>query len=73
MSDNNRNSDSMTDVERTLKSLNGYHEEILEALQASAQGLTSMEHHNSVVGRPSPGADQVKKSFNDPLVDYGGT
>lgn len=57
----------MTDVERTLKSLNGYHEEILEALQASAHGLTSLDHST---GRPSPGAD-VKKSFGD-TVDYGG-
>lgn len=70
VSDNNR--DSLTDVERTLKSLNGYHEEILEALQASAHGLTSLDHHGQGgQGRPSPGAE-AKKGFADPLVDYGG-
>lgn len=81
LSDNVRNSDSLVDVERTLKSLNGYHEEILEALQASAHGLAAHEHAMRSAaaaptdavsqGRPSPGADS-KKAFADPLSDYGG-
>lgn len=61
----NRNSDTLTDVERTLKSLNGYHEEILEALQsASANRLFD--------GRPSPSSDADKKAFLDSIPEYGG-
>lgn len=71
-----RNSD--IDVERTLKSLNGYHEEILEALQASAHGLAQHEAamraaqpSEQPTGRPSPGGDS-KKAFTDSLADYSG-
>ncbi|RWS15099.1 disintegrin and metalloproteinase domain-containing protein 9-like protein, partial [Dinothrombium tinctorium] len=64
-SDNNRNSDTLTEVERTLKSLNGYHEEILEALQSASV------HLSSDAMRQSPGTD-AKKTFMETFSEYGG-
>ncbi|XP_054720727.1 LOW QUALITY PROTEIN: disintegrin and metalloproteinase domain-containing protein 11-like [Uloborus diversus] len=56
-----RNSDALTEVERTLKSLNGYHEEILEALH-------SVSSHRPVDSQGSP--QDVKKTFSDAVTDY---
>lgn len=56
-----RNSDALTEVERTLKSLNGYHEDILEALQ-------TVSSHRPVESQGSP-QDSIKKTYSD--VDYG--
>lgn len=56
-----RNSDALTEVERTLKSLNGYHEDILEALQ-------TVSSHRPVESQGSP-QDSIKKTFSD--ADYG--
>jgi hypothetical protein len=65
-SDNNRNSDALSEVERTLKSLNGYHEEILEALH-------SVSSNRPIdIGRPSPNSDAAKKAFLDSIPEYGG-
>lgn len=62
-SDNNRNSDAFSDIER-LKGLNGYHEELLEALQSSSRSID--------LGRPSPPSDAAKKAFLDSIPEYGG-
>ncbi|XP_055954110.1 disintegrin and metalloproteinase domain-containing protein 11-like isoform X5 [Argiope bruennichi] len=49
------NVDSSSDVERTLKNINGYHEEILEALHSASQRMgdskrsPSQDSHKSVV------------------------
>lgn len=57
-----RNSDALTEVERTLKSLNGYHEDILEALQ-------TVSSHRPVDSQGSP--QDMKKTFVDTVSDYG--
>lgn len=57
-----RNSDALTEVERTLKSLNGYHEDILEALQ-------TVSSHRPVDSQGSP--QDIKKTFVDAASDYG--
>lgn len=62
-SDKNRNSDPFNDIER-LKGLNGYHDEIMEALQSSSRGID--------LGRPSPPSDSAKKAFLDSIQEYGG-
>ncbi|KFM58867.1 hypothetical protein X975_08186, partial [Stegodyphus mimosarum] len=56
-----RNSDALTEVERTLKSLNGYHEEILEALH-------TVSSHRPVDSQGSP--QDGKKTFSDAVSDY---
>ncbi|GIY72909.1 disintegrin and metalloproteinase domain-containing protein 12 [Caerostris darwini] len=56
-----RNSDALTEVERTLKSLNGYHEEILEALH-------TVSSHRPVDSQGSP--QDTKKTFPDTVGDY---
>ncbi|KAI1292849.1 Disintegrin and metalloproteinase domain-containing protein 23 [Halotydeus destructor] len=71
MSDNNRQSDSLMDVDRSYKSLNGYHEEILEAIQASAAHGMAHDHSSLMQGRPSPGSEAKKPFATDPSVDYG--
>ncbi|XP_071043240.1 disintegrin and metalloproteinase domain-containing protein 11 isoform X3 [Parasteatoda tepidariorum] len=56
-----RNSDALTEVERTLKSLNGYHEEILEALH-------TVSSHRPLDSQGSP--QDTKKTFMDAVADY---
>ncbi|KAF8770973.1 Disintegrin and metalloproteinase like protein [Argiope bruennichi] len=56
-----RNSDALTEVERTLKSLNGYHEEILEALH-------TVSSHRPADSQGSP--QDAKKTFPDTVGDY---
>lgn len=56
-----RNSDALTEVERTLKSLNGYHEDILEALQ-------TVSSHRPIDSQGSP--QDIKKTFSDTVSDY---
>ena len=62
-SDNIRNSDAFSDIER-LKGLNGYPEELLEALQSSSRSID--------LGRPSPPSDATKKAFLNSIPEYGG-
>ena len=47
-----------------LKCLNGYNDEILEALQSSSRSMD--------LGRPSPPSDAAKKAFLDSIPEYGG-
>jgi hypothetical protein len=64
--ENHQKNDALSEVERTLKSLNGYHEEILEALH-------SVSSNRPIdIGRPSPNSDAAKKAFLDSIPEYGG-
>ncbi|XP_054169094.1 disintegrin and metalloproteinase domain-containing protein unc-71-like [Oppia nitens] len=65
-SDNNRNSDAFSDMER-LKGLgNGYHDDMLEALQSSSGRSIDLVRHQS------PSSDAAKKAFLDSIPEYGG-
>ena len=53
---------SLSDVERTLKSLNGYHEDILQALRSAAASQRSASTASL--------SDELRKSFADSYSDY---
>lgn len=57
-----RGSDVLTEVERTLKSMNGYHEDILEALRNAASHRGASQSNLT---------EELRKSLSDSIPDYG--
>lgn len=67
ISDNNgENECQVSKVERTLKSLNGYHEDIIDALKRAASHRAN-EHP---LGGPVLSADEIRTAHHDPYPGF---